>query len=276
MKYFHFLMLRPLLIFWLIVYSIRYRTRPWNFFQLNSAYFNGNKNIFSKLDMDQIIPARWQLHQVVDNIETNPEFPVFSKPEWGQNSHGVARAENEVELQGIRERRATEEVTFLLQEAATEGREFEVFYVRLTEDIDQFAVLSITETVNRSSEHLPVNGVRNRDTYYRDRTDEYTENELLVIWKMMNEIGSFKIARVGLKANSKEDFLQGTFHVIEVNVFLPMPLMLLDNLQSWSTKHSFVQKSMRSAARLVKNRVRQGRRYPIFWKQLVAHYKVKE
>ena len=98
-------MLRPLLVFWLIAYSVYYRTRPWNFFQLNSDYFNGEKNIFSKLELNQYIPFRWRLRQVVDDGEIVPEFPVFVKPEWGQNSHGVSSVKTLDELCSIRLKR---------------------------------------------------------------------------------------------------------------------------------------------------------------------------
>lgn len=86
----------------------------------------------------------------------------------------------------------------------------------------------------------------------------------------------FRIARVGVRANSIEELLAGNFHVIEVNIFLPMPLVLLDSQRSWAEKHRFIRESMKGAARLAGNGFRPKKRYPIFFRQLIAHYKVKE
>jgi hypothetical protein len=270
------MMLRPLLIFWLIAYSLYYRTRPWNFFQLNSDYFNEEKNIFSKRELNQYIPHQWRLRQVVDDDKITPEFPVFVKPEWGQNSHGVLAAKDFAELCTIRQKRKSNSVTFLLQEAATEMLEFEIFYIRAAENLDNFAMLSVTETVNRSSDALPVNGVNNRNSSYRDRTRRFSEAELQSLWSMMKKIGFFRIARVGARANSIEELMAGKFHVIEVNIFLPMPLVLLDSQKGWPEKHRIIRHSMKCASQLASNNFCPRKRYPIFFHHLVAHYKVKE
>lgn len=269
-------MLRPLLVFWLIAYSLYYRTRPWNFFQLNSDYFNGEKNIFSKLELNQYIPKQWRLRQVVDDGKIALEFPLFVKPEWGQNSHGVHAAKDFAELSSIRQKRKSNSVTYLLQEAAKELLEFEIFYIRAAEDLDDFAILSVTETVNRSSENLPVNGVNNRNSSFLDRTKRLSEQELHNLWVMMKKIGFFRIARVGVRANSIEELLAGHFHVIEVNIFLPMPLVLLDSQKGWPEKFQIIRDSMKCAAQLAGNDFRPQKRYPIFFHKLVAHYKVKE
>jgi hypothetical protein len=269
-------MLRPLLVFWLITYSLWYRIRPWNFFQLNSDYFNGEKNIFSKLDLDQYIPRRWRLCQLVDDETIVPEFPVFVKPEWGQNSHGVVLVNNLVELNTARSKRSVKNVMFLLQEAATETREFEIFYVRLPEDSERAAVLSVTETINRSGALLPVNGINNMDSIYFDKTDKFSESDLQTLWSLIKSIGFFRIGRVGLRADSIRELLEGKFHVIEVNIFLPMPLVLLDENISWAKKHRFIRKSMKEAARMASTCGQPKKRYPIFFRQLIAHYKVKE
>jgi len=269
-------MLRPLLIFWLIIYSIRYRTRPWNFFQLNSDYFNSEKNIFSKLELDKYIPKRWRLKQVADDGQLVPEFPVFVKPEWGQNAHGVSSAKDLTELNAIRRKRSVNSVTFLLQEGAKETREFEIFYIRAAENLENAALLSVTETVNQSRELLPVNSVKNANSSYHDRTARLSSDDLQGIWTMMKEIGFFRIARVGVRANSIEELLAGNFHVMEVNIFLPMPLLLLDPKLDWASKYLFIKKSMKSAARLAGNGFQPKKRYPIFFRQLIAHYRVKE
>jgi len=270
-------MARVLLIFWLIFYTVRYRTKPWDFFQLNEFYFNRDKNIFSKLDLDNHIPKQWRLAQVVDDGKIVPRFPVFVKPEWGQNSHGVGIANNLDELNNLRQTRRDTDVNYLLQEAAKEKKEFEFFYIRSTSDSSDFDTLSLTETVNKSDETLVVNGINNKDSVYREVGNELSAGERATLWKQLGSIGCFYIARVGVKANSLDDLLFGSFHVIEVNIFLPMPLMLLDNRIRVREKHQFIRRSMKASAKLAaKVNVSGAERCSIFFKQLIAHYKVKE
>jgi hypothetical protein len=65
---------------------------PWRFFKLNSQFYNTKLKIFSKLDMDKRLPEQWKLTQYIDDGTVQPaHFPVFVKPEWGQNSKGVVR-----------------------------------------------------------------------------------------------------------------------------------------------------------------------------------------
>ena len=92
---------------------------------------------------------------------------------------------------------------------------------------------------------------------------------------MVKSIGKFKIARVGVRANSREDLTKGMFHIIEINIFLPMPLVLLDKNKSLIEKHSFIKQSMRAAAHLAAQMEYKGKRYAIFFRSLAAHYKTK-
>jgi len=270
-------MIRTLLVFWLIVYSLRFRTRPWNFFQLNHTYFNRTKRIFSKLDIDEHIPKRWHLQQSVDDGHMVPDFPVFVKPEWGQNSHGVGLAENVEDLAWLRAKRKGKGMNYLLQQAAAESREFEFFYVRSANSPGEYAVISLTETKNRSEKTLVVNGINNRDTVYEELTDTLSRGQKEMLWKNFSSIGCFYIARVGVKANSIDELVAGAFHVVEVNIFLPMPLMLLDQTVELKEKWQFVRRSMKECARLAaKIDVPRAERYPIFFRKLIAHYKVIE
>jgi hypothetical protein len=270
-------MIRSLLVFWLIFYSVRYRTKPWNFFQLNHTYFNKEKNIFSKLDLDDHIPSRYLLNQVLDDGKIVPEFPVFVKPEWGQNSHGVGIARNRDELNVLRQKRGNIKVAYLLQEAAKETREFEFFYIRRADNPGDYAVVSLTETVNKSKEPLVINGINNHDSVYTDVDSLLSKEQQATLWETFSSIGCFYFARVGVKANSLEDLVAGAFHVVEVNIFLPMPLILLDNSKRLRDKLQFIHQSMEAAAKLAAKVTFSGtERCPIFFKQLVAHYKVKE
>lgn len=270
-------MVRSLLIFWLIFYTLRYRTKPWNFFQLNHSYFNRRKNIFSKLELDDHIPERWRLQQVVDDGDIIPSFPVFVKPEWGQNSHGVGLAMDLADLTRLRGSRKGKGVTYLLQEAATETREFEFFYIRNADHLDRYETISLTETVNSSGEALVVNGINNTSSVYKDVGYQLNNAEKEHLWQTLSAIGCFYIARVGLKANSIKDIVTGNFHVVEVNIFLPMPLVLLDEEISRKEKLQFIRHSMKASAKLAsKVDFTSSERCPIFFKKLVAHYKVKE
>lgn len=270
-------MIRPLLVAWLIIYSLRYLTRPWNFFQLNGKHFNRRKNIFSKLDLDTHIPEKWRLRQEIDDNKKNPLFPVVVKPEWGQNSHGVEIIHSQEELEKNRKSRPNSTVNYLFQELAPGSREFEFFYIRSVEDEKSYHVVSLTETENNSGKTFVVNSIRNSETRYCDLTDKIGEERLQKFWGMVQSIGCYKIARIGMRANSLEELLQGQFHVLETNIFLPMPLMLLDKHISFSQKHRFIRKSMKSAAHL--GATLNGKaipRYPIFFRLLIAHYKVKQ
>lgn len=267
--------IRVALIFWCIVYCLRNRAAPWCFFQLNSGYFNNTKNIFSKLDMDHYIPERWRLHQCEDDGQIVPEFPVFLKPEWGQNAHGIFFIKNGTELHEVRNRRVVKRTAYLLQEVAQEKREYELFYIRSADDHQSCGLISVTEVKNRNQSGPVINGVHNKDSNYHDITANFTPAEQELLWMMVRGVGDFRIARVALRADSKQDLLFGNFHIIEINIFIPFPLILLDKSISFSAKYRFVRKSMVLVAYSIAALPRKGRQHTIFFKQLIAHYRVK-
>ena len=93
------MLIRILLVLSYIAWCFRFRIGPWKYFQLNANYFNEDLDLFSKLDMDALIPSQWRLPQFADQAGLFPEsYPVFIKPEWGQNSQGIVRADNEQQL----------------------------------------------------------------------------------------------------------------------------------------------------------------------------------
>ncbi len=269
-------MLRFLLIIYFIAASIRHRVVPWRFFQLNCEYFNEEKGLFSKLDIDRVIPSRWRLPQQLDDGISQPfPFPCFVKPEWGQNSHAVFRADSSGMLREIRRKNRSINVPFMLQQAALGKREFEIFYIRSTASPAHPEILSITETLNHSGEILPINSVLNPHSEYRERTTEFSTQERDQIWNIIGNIGRFRMARVGLRANSLHDVTEGAFQIIEINIFLPMPLSLLDRSKNWRDKHHFITNSMNAAAKIVGTvpTAQHGRN--IFLRKLRAHYRVK-
>lgn len=270
-------MVRFLLIFHFIVASVRYGVLPQRFFQLNGSYFNRQKGLFSKLELDRVIPQRWRLPQWLDDgCSVDLNYPLFVKPEWGQNAHGVVRVDNAEELSEVRNRNRSLKGRFLLQQAATGRCEFELFYIRSDADFERPSVFSITETLNRSGDPLPVNSILNRSSFYRDRSGCFNQAQLDQLWDHLRQMGTFRIARVGVRCDSIEDLVSGEFKVVEINIFLPMPLLLLDDQITRFAKHRFILRSMSAAALMVRTIPADQQRENIFFRQLRRHYQVKQ
>lgn len=249
-----------------ILYCIRIGTKPCKYFQLNSPCFDRHEGIFSKLDIDQYIPEEWRLEQRYDDGEVVPEYwPVFVKPEWGQNAAGVERADSTQELADIRKRTKNERVKFLLQQAAPESREFEIFSMRHHNDQNNYAVLTVTEAVNES-EPNPINGIYNPSTKYVEITEQFDSTQLGQLWQQMNRIGHFNISRASVRADSLEDLMAGRFHVIEVNLFLPMPINMLDRRYGLKQIFDMIRRYMMSLARITKARDKSLPEKPVFTK----------
>jgi len=248
---------------------------PWKFFQLNAPYFNKTKGIYSKLDIDQCIPERWRLFQVPVTPEFTPEkFPVFLKPEWGQNSHGIMRIDALDDMPEARERVLTKKVAYMVQEAASGLREFEIFYIRSPKDERNCALLSVTEVKNTCVDRYPINGIHNKCTVYKNFSNHISDRDVDLLWNHFKNLCAYRIARIGLRADAFEDILAGNFHIIEINLFLPMPLSLLDKDLPWRKKSAFIKKAMYLAADLTRRLPGDAERRPIFFRKLLAHYKV--
>ena len=115
----------------------------------------------------------------------------------------------------------------------------------------------------------------NANTIYTDFTPEFSSAEIDKLWEYLNDIGTFRLACVGLRANSKEELLAGLFHIIEINLFLPMPLRLLDKKIVRESKLQFIRQGMFFAAKAVKAIPKEQKRQAIFFNKLIAYYKVK-
>lgn len=269
-------MMRILLVFRLILSCVYRRTYPWRFFQLNSRYFNTVKGIFSKLDIDRYIPERWKLEQYpYDPYRLPKKYPVFIKPEWGQNSHGIVRVDSEEEYRRMAGRIQGRKTTFIVQEAACRRKEFEIFYIRSADRPEECALLSITEVVNTGGQPCPINSIHNPHSQYVDRTDQFSREEQERIWEYLAEIGEFRIARCGVRAESSAGLLAGDFHIIEINLFLPMPLYLCDRSIPFAEKYAFICQCMDLTADLITTLRREDLRHAVFLRKLLAHYRVK-
>jgi hypothetical protein len=263
------LLTRIALVLSYILYCLRFAVAPWKYFQLNAPYFNEQRNLFSKLDMDARIPKQWRLEQFMDIGNNNPgTYPVFMKPEWGQNSQGIVRIDNLQALQKIREKRNASPPFYLLQQAAPGKREFEIFVIPQQHQLQQFAILSITETCNRGDDPLPINGIYNGNTYYTDCLAMLSVKQQQKIWSHLKQIGDFRIARYGVRADSLESLVAGQFHIIEINLYVPMPLILLaGNVSLWQ-KMKFIQSSMKQLAKVTTTIPRSQAVKSVFFKKL--------
>ena len=235
-----------------IACCVRIGAAPWRYFQLNARYFSDEAGIFSKLSIDRLIPDRWRLSQSVDDGAVTPaRFPVFLKPEWGQNAHGIHRADDAGELDRLRARLSSEPQRYLLQEAATGEREFEIFGIDADRRDGRHDVLTVTEAVN-GTERFPINSKYNRHTRYVDVTGRFSDGERQRLGGYLAEIGRFGISRMSVRADSHEALVDGRFHVIEINLFLPMPINLLDERYAWSDRWRFIRGAMMALARSTK------------------------
>lgn len=265
-------LLRYLLILFYLGNCLWTRTNPLRYFQLNAPFFNARKRIFSKLDNDALIPIQWRLNQCADDgVRTNFHYPVFVKPEWGQNGYGVMRADDARELNAIRKLVATRNQPYLLQEAAVEPCEFEIYWVLSADDDTEAAVLAVVESTNPVPERYPVNSVRNSNTAYRDRTAELDAEQRAALWTHMRSFGRLAMSRVAVRANSLDDVIAGYFHVIEINLYSPMPLQVLDPDKSTLQLFRSVHTTTRALAR-IGNRIppNQARKHIFLRKLLLA------
>lgn len=267
-------MLHIRLVFWYILWCVRIGARPWRYFQLNAPWFNNQKRLFSKLDMDALIPAKWRLAQEPLRPDSQPSsWPVFLKPEWGQNARGILVAEDQQAFERVQHKLLSSRTPYLFQEAATGEREFEVFYIRNSGSGKAPAVLSTTETLNSGGQRWPVNGIFNRHTSHQALPQlDVSDNGL---WKYMNELPAFRIARIGLRADSIEAMLAGEFQIIEINVFLPMPLYLLDETVPRCDHKKFIRTNMYRLALITKSVPLKQTRKNIFWPMLFLGYKIR-
>lgn len=268
--------IRLSLIFTYILYCIRFGVAPWRYFQLNAPYFNEQRDMFSKLDVDKRIPKQWLLEQFMDLDSREPrQYPVFVKPEWGQNSQGVVRVDNSWQLDRLREQRTAHHPFYLIQQAASGKREFELFMIPNEDDLQQFSILSVTETCNRGPEELPVNGIYNQDTYYQDCASKLTAEQLEKIWGHLKQMGDYRIARYGVRADSLEDLVAGVFHVVEINLYVPMPLLLLVKEMTLGKKLAFILQTMKQLVLVTKKIPNTQQRKSVFFKKLRISKRLK-
>lgn len=251
-----------------IACCLRVGTFPWNYFQLNARYFSRDKGIFSKLSIDQLIPERWRLPQTIDGEHINPStYPVFLKPEWGQNGSGIVRADDAAALQAFRQQH-TDNRRFMIQEAATGAHEYEIFGIRSGRHGAEHDLITVTETIN-DSEPLPINSIYNDQTSYRDITAQFDAQQIASLSSFIQSVGDFAISRVSVRTDNIETLLAGDFKIIEINLFIPMPINLLDPSYSWQQRLRFIVRAMMLLALATKALPPLGSKPAIFTRMML-------
>lgn len=264
--------IRVCLVVWYLLACLRYRVIPWNYFGLNSRYYNRGKGIFSKLEMDAVIPERYLLNQYYYDPDKIPaRYPVFLKPEWGQNSNGIVRVHTKKAYKAFRNVSSAAKLPFIVQEAAVKKTEFEIYYLRSPDNGNNAAFLSITEVIDTGKTPYPINSIHNPCTCYRDITDTFSGRELEAIWDCLRRIGNFRMARVGLKADSRKGIITEDFQIVEINLFLPMPLVLLSDNVGLIEKQRIMQQTMFIAARLARDIPGKESGRHIFFQKILPH-----
>lgn len=279
------MLIRSLLVLHYIAYCARYLAIPWRYFQLNADHFNNQKKIFSKQDLYAITPKEWRLRQYIDAPEINPlAYPIFAKPEWGQNSSGVICIRDKSGLKKLRESQSYQRHNYLIQEAATGSVEYEILVIKradadsaTTPDNDSdFAVMSLTQVINDSADRYPVNGIYNTSTRYRDITTLFTREQKLNLWRELRRMGDFAIARFSVKADSIAELNRKNFRLIEVNLFVPMPLSLLSDNLTLTEKYQLIISCTRNLALLARQLNNKTNIKPIFFNKLIASLRCKQ
>jgi len=246
------------------------RTAPWRYYQINAQYFSAHKGIFSKLALDRLIPPRWRLQQSPLHKNYQPEtFPVFLKPEWGSNGQGIQRADNETQFRRLAHELAESDKQYLVQEAAQGRREFEIYTVY--DNPEHPRIITVTETVN-GTHRFPINSIGSRETTYYDITGQFASEQLTRLAAYKREIGTFGQSRLCVRANSVSELIEGKFHVVELNLFNPMPINLMDRRYSVPRYLRFVGKL--SVALALATRDMRDPRFaqPVFTRMMLYNY----
>ena len=261
-----------------ILFCLRYATRPCKYFQLNARYFDSRAGVFSKIELDKLIPPPHRLQQhYEDGARAPARYPVFIKPEWGQNARGVCRADDAESLRRIRAQiHATQHqnkranIRYLMQESARGKNEYEIFSIAHHRDATRHAVLTVAQTCN-DRERDPINSIHNVNTRYVDITGQLSRAQRARIGQLAREIGRFNISRISVRADSLAQLLRGVFQVIEINLFLPMPINLLDRRHSTRAIIIMVINYMRCLARATKHRDKTIAERPVFIASMLYH-----
>jgi D-alanine-D-alanine ligase-like ATP-grasp enzyme len=256
-----------LVIYHFLLACIRNKVLPWRFFQLNKKFFSEEKGMYSKHIINEMIPPQWKLKSL-ESLDISAikklNFPVFIKPEWGQNAAGVMCIPSKDKADAILKTRHFEDDFYIVQESANMNYEYDIFYIRSAGNPNQYSVLTITQLCN-TEEKNPVNSIHNKNTSFKDITDSFNKNQKDTVWKYIEDIASFSIAKVGIMTNSSQDLIEGSFKVIEINLFTPLPLNILDTKYSKKEVQEFIKETAQALSLIVKKIPKTDTSKNIFW-----------
>jgi hypothetical protein len=222
-----------------------------------------------------MIPEKWKLEQnYFDKNIVPKKFPVFMKPEWGQNSNGIVRIDSLDDFLACDYEKS--KIPYIVQELAVDKNEYEIFYIRDYRNTNELITITITQSINNSNEDYPINGVKNKNVEYKDITNDFSAKEIVIIKNNLKQLPDFRIARFGIKSNSKEDLLKGLFKIIEINLFAPLPINLLDNKVDKSYKHKFIKKNMRNLVMISSLVPKKNFNRFVFFKKIIRHNQSKK
>jgi hypothetical protein len=120
-----------------------------------------------------------------------------------------------------------------------------------------------------------MNSINNANTYYRELTASLSTEQLDAIWTHMRAFGRFSISRVGLRADSIDHMVNGDFHVIEINLFVPMPINLLDPVKTLKQQIATVLHTTWHLAQITKHIPEEQEHQSVFFKKWWVARKVK-
>jgi len=279
------MIIRIKIVLYFILYALSKGIKPWRFFQVNAKYFNEEKKIFSKYEIEENIPSKWKLKNYILDNKNNPKiwekyilynykFPLFLKPEWGQNSYGIYRVDKEKELNKYLKKIKNQNTTYICQELASYKWEYEILYIKKKHADTENLIFSATQTIDSSWEKNSIQWIHNNSKYI-EITNNFTQEEIKIINDKIKKISKFNFARIWLKADNIKWIIDWNFKIFEINIFLPLPLNLLDNNISEKKKNIFLKKFVKALA-IITREVSNKKPKQIFWNMIKKHYNIKK
>lgn len=226
---------------------IQLRVLPWRFFGINQHGIHPKKGVFCKSIIQNFIPPEYQLPLVTlganedivswQNKISSLNYPVIIKPDLGQNSKHIHIAYNSEDKCISKQRKIP--VDFVAQQVAT-GIEYDILFI--SNEVDKnYSLFSIVELSQPNmQEKIPIHGIY-QGTQYKEINHLIEPQKLRKFAQKIQTEFNFKFARIGVKAQSLDDLLNFNFKTIEVNLFLPLCLNVLDTSISEHKRISFLK-----------------------------------
>ncbi len=270
------LFMRQKIVFYFIFYCIKIRTNPRFFFQIHSDFFDEKQWIYSKYDLDKLIPEKWRLKSykvtsadTIKSIEKNVWFPCILKPEWWQNAHGVRLITNSLDLKKSLHEIKDDEIGYIYQKYSDKKKEYELSFTK--DHSWNIRVWSLVESVN--TDDTGINSIHGK-SIYTERIRDLSGKDLKTLELFIKKLQDFKIARIGIKADSLDMLLSWDLKIFEINIFIPLPLTLLAENVWKQEKSDFLKQYTKNMALLTKHREKRPYK-EVFFRKIFLHYKIK-